>query len=255
MSQPQQSTNLDKELAQAVARGDATHVRDYIEQGASIQQLDSYENTLLHRAAQLDRRDAAQALLDAGVPIDARSTYGNTALHVAVVPGGATVRLLIERGAQIDARNNEGYTPLLKAAACNRIDAFEQLIRAGADISARTHRGDDAFDLAAIQSNDAMALWLLEHYPDLAPTGNRLNYTMAKAVQGNHPKLVAKLADLGADLARKIDGQTLIQLAPRDAHDLKRLLRSLKTGASIRAAMEDSQEPSSSATTHSTPTL
>ena len=56
--------------------------------------------------------EAVRLLLDRGVPINATSTSGNTALHAAVGRGDGVVKLLVERGADPGAKNKFGQTPL-----------------------------------------------------------------------------------------------------------------------------------------------
>ena len=56
--------------------------------------------------------EAVRLLLDRGVPINATSNSGNTALHAAVTRGDSIVKLLAERGADLNAKNKAGLTPL-----------------------------------------------------------------------------------------------------------------------------------------------
>ena len=55
---------------------------------------------------------AVKLLLDRGVPVNAASNNGNTALHAAVGRGEGVVRLLVERGADLTAKNKQGLNPL-----------------------------------------------------------------------------------------------------------------------------------------------
>lgn len=56
-------------------------------------------------------------------------------------------------------------------------------------------------------------------------------------VRQGDAEAVQLLLGAGADAAQRINGRSLLQLAPRDAHDVKRMLRSFRTGASIESAM------------------
>ena len=71
--------------------------------------------TPLHFAAQSGAVDVAEALLAAGATVDARNTYGNTPLFVAVFDSkgrGELITLLRSRGADPYAINESGQTPV-----------------------------------------------------------------------------------------------------------------------------------------------
>ncbi|MCG7200425.1 ankyrin repeat domain-containing protein [Marinobacter pelagius] len=90
-----------------------------------------------------------QPLLDAGVPVDLRTSDGNSLLMLATDHGRAeTVRFLLERGANPDLANNLLRTPLMSAATANRVDILELLLEAGADPRAADTDGASALDLA-----------------------------------------------------------------------------------------------------------
>ncbi|KAH7024493.1 ankyrin repeat-containing domain protein [Microdochium trichocladiopsis] len=118
-----------------------------------------------------------QALLEAGIDVDARSAEdgGSTALWLlAGTPrdNGGPVdtepgELLLDAGADIEARDRElGLTPLLRAAKAGRLDYLGLLLSRGADVSARSKAGQSVLVLAAAQSdNDAgdVTRLLLDH--------------------------------------------------------------------------------------------
>jgi len=57
-----------------------------------------------------------KTLLDNGVDINIKSSYGRTALHEAALHGKVEiVKLLLENGADVNAKNNRGETPLFYA--------------------------------------------------------------------------------------------------------------------------------------------
>ena len=70
----------------------------------------------------------AQALLDAGVDINARDQNGSTPLHWAARYGQKqVVELLINKGADVDAKDNSGSTPLDRAIQGNHADITDLL--------------------------------------------------------------------------------------------------------------------------------
>jgi ankyrin repeat protein len=136
-------------------------------------------------------RDAADALLAAGAPVnvfDAAalgdigrlrallevdpalvhewSADGFTALHFAAYLGGAdAVRLLLEAGSDPGAvaRNDMRVQPLHSAAALGDVTACELLLRAGADPNAAQQGGFVPLDEALITKNEALAELLRSH--------------------------------------------------------------------------------------------
>ncbi|MCK7548704.1 ankyrin repeat domain-containing protein [Marinobacter koreensis] len=88
-------------------------------------------------------------LLQAGLPVDIRTTDGDSLLMLASENGQSdTVELLLEMGATVDHRNNRGQTPLMVAALSNRCSIIARLLKAGADADARDRNGRTALELA-----------------------------------------------------------------------------------------------------------
>jgi hypothetical protein len=85
--------------------------------------------------------EAVQALVKAGADVDARDTWGMTALHRAAHYGAAgAVRALLAAGANVGAGGSfRGPTPLHLAAQSGRQEAIgtmEALLAGGADVNA-----------------------------------------------------------------------------------------------------------------------
>ena len=102
--------------------------------------------TPLHLAARSGHRPVAKALLDAGAdPHVTTTNSGVTALHLAAaaVDGAGAVYALLRSDVEVDAREaSSGQTPLMFAAAYNRVEAVEALLEYGADPSIRTETVD-----------------------------------------------------------------------------------------------------------------
>lgn len=62
------------------------------------------------------------------------------------------------------------------------------------------------------------------------------------AVKGGNLNAVKHLVQRGVDWRAKLDGRSALQLAHRDAHDLKRYLRALRTQSRLEDAMIDCPE-------------
>ena len=88
-------------------------------------------------------------MLNAGVPVDMRTSSGDSLLMLACRHGHVdTARLLLENGADPDLRNEQQQTPLMAAARCNQAAVIECLLAAGAQKSLADADGHSALDLA-----------------------------------------------------------------------------------------------------------
>lgn len=228
-------------LFPAVGDGSTKMVTALLAAGARVDLTTKSGTTLMHLAAE-SSQTIAKLLLRAGAPTTGRDSDGNTPLHRAACCSSAMTRLLVKRGADIDARTNTGLTPALTAAFHGQ-PTFEVLISLGADPLARDAQGRSAFELSLVQDHHELALHILREHPTLAPTGKALDDALVKAVCNGWTPLAKKLAAFGADLGQKPGGRTLLQCAPRDAEELKRLLRSHRTSVMIDSAMDAGSEP------------
>jgi ankyrin repeat protein len=71
----------------------------------------------------------ARLLIQNGANVNARSTYGDTALHKAVLGGHIqTVKLLLEKDADINAKDNQEWTPLHGAARNGNANVVQLLL-------------------------------------------------------------------------------------------------------------------------------
>ncbi|KAK3386490.1 ankyrin repeat-containing domain protein [Podospora didyma] len=100
--------------------------------------------------------------------VDAKSSDGFTALHLAALRGDSqAAKLLIRAGAHLDAKTADKQTPpLFYAARYNHVKAAQALLDAGADVHIRDHEGGQPIHVATLfdkdESKDMLAL-LLKH--------------------------------------------------------------------------------------------
>jgi ankyrin repeat protein len=66
--------------------------------------------------------------------------------------------LLIAAGADVNARTNRGETPLMAVASTNNAKLARALLAAGADRAARDNAGDTALDHARMSESDDVYL-------------------------------------------------------------------------------------------------
>lgn len=249
----------------AIGNGNLPAVELLLSAGASTDITLEDGTNLLHYSVLLGFPGLVQRFRAAGLSVHAADPTGKTSMHYAAhnAAGATCIELLCSLGVSVEARCQAGMTPLLTAAEHGNIHSFSQLVDRGADPLARNNTGQGVLELALLQQRldslsmdkDKIALWMIERYPSLAPSGEVLDNALVQAVRNGKTALVRKLADLGADLGQKPEGRTLLQCAPRDNEELKRTLRALKTGATIASAMKVGREPPSPAPSTDSPIL
>jgi ankyrin repeat protein len=119
--------------------------------GADVLSKSTLGFTALHYAAYYkDDESYLTPLLDAGLPIDEKDSYGWTALAAtAEYDHVRSANVLLNRGAEIETRDKNGWTPLLRAVNSNSHSVLKMLLRQRADHHAVSFRGDTILHLAA----------------------------------------------------------------------------------------------------------
>jgi len=123
-------------LHRAARVGDVAKIRSLIEDGVDVNVKTSYGETPLFEAAEAGHREAVELLLASGADVNAASGMSGAALFIAIARGHKDIaQLLIENGADVNAKTGKGgFTPLHEAAGKGRMDLVELLIAAGANV-------------------------------------------------------------------------------------------------------------------------
>lgn len=151
-------------LARAAFRGDRESIATLIGRGAVLNDLPKGSAAMVVAAHDGDAELIA-FLLDHGADIETTSRLGRepaqlTSLMFAADSGGVSaVNLLLAKGANVNARDSGGLTPLFYAVGAldRQMQIVDALIRAGADLQARSQSGETALDFAGRYGNTEAA--------------------------------------------------------------------------------------------------
>ncbi|MCT4613563.1 MAG: ankyrin repeat domain-containing protein [Marinifilaceae bacterium] len=108
--------------------------------------LVKYKKDDLHKAANKGDIELVKKILKTKIDVDARDSFGGTALHAAMFQTNIEiVELLLNAGFDINAQGSSNkYTPLHDAVWANNFDAVVVLIKNGADLTIKNKEGDTA---------------------------------------------------------------------------------------------------------------
>jgi ankyrin repeat protein len=169
--------------------------------------------TLLHAAAECDRRDVASELLKRGADLEAEAPWGQTPLEWAANLGSTEVaRVLLEAGAarlHIWTMAALGMREVLAAALDQR--RAGRVPREGADLSGwpegtAFRRGDalsDACYIASRNGHASVVADLLARGADPEALGYFGAPALHWAASGGHTEVVERLLGAGADPTRR----------------------------------------------------
>ena len=145
----------DTRLLDAARAADSTRVIALLEQGVPANARQADGATALHWAAHRDDAAMADALIGAGVDVDAANDFGATPLWLACVNGSDTmVAALLAAGADANAALPSGETALMTASRTGSAETVRLLVSHGADVNAREHtRGQTALMWAVAQQH------------------------------------------------------------------------------------------------------
>lgn len=180
--------------------------------------------------------------VEAGVDVNIRNEYGETALMECCMSDHRIVQALIEAGAQVNVRNVYGWAPLMAAAVHCAPESIKLLLAAGAHVNVLSgdeketpydivnfeydYRTDEgAFD-CSILLGEAGALnnvsLDIEDFPDLSP----LNYEFLQAVQYRDKARISAALESGADInaTDRYGSSAMLQAVDDDDAELCRML-------------------------------
>ena len=145
----------DTRLLDAARAADSTRVIALLEQGVPANARQADGATALHWAAHWDDAAMAEALVGAGADVGAANEFGATPLWLGCVNGSETmVEILLAAGADANAALPSGETVLMTASRTGSAAAVRLLASHGADVNAgELTRGQTALMWAVAQQH------------------------------------------------------------------------------------------------------
>ncbi len=189
-------------LIDAVKSGDPPLVRSLIGDAVDINATEIDGTTALHWAAHHDRVELAELLLAAGAAADPTNRYGVTPLALASINGSTPmITRLLEAGADANRANPEGETPLMAAARTGDADAVRALLAHGAVVdTTESWRGQTALMWAAAQNQTGAAEALIRAGADVHARSEGGFTPLLFAAREGHIEMLGVLAAAGANV-------------------------------------------------------
>lgn len=159
----------EESLVDAVRAGHRDAAVALIEKRVDVNAPMADGTTPLHWAAHNGDVDLVKRLLKAGAKATARNEYGSTPMSEAAERADAEIiKLLLKAGADVESPNPEGETALMTVARTDHVDAAKVLLSKGAKVNAKEQwRGQTALMWAAAQSQPEMVKLLIKHGADV----------------------------------------------------------------------------------------
>ncbi len=223
-------------LHHAICNRDIQTCLTLLELGADPQGIEVMGILPLHLAARYGASLFCRRLLDAGAGIDNAAAQGVGVLHAVTTPPDRvarprsrideTIAFLVCRGASLEFRNDEGDTPLHKAALQNDAKVLRLLLSHGADPAAKNHKGETPLHIATTEENSVVIKELLIAGADVNAADHRRDTPLHLACRLGIGSVCRRLIRWGASLdTPNRDGERPKDMASSKSLDLFAALR------------------------------
>lgn len=192
----------DKEtvLMAASWKGPRTVLLKLLSVGVAVNARDSWGRSALWIAAQSAQLENVKALVEAGANVNSPSNSGKSPLRVAIESGNVQiVDHLIQKGADVDRVDQNGRTACHFAAFRGKVEILELLLKGSARYSARDKDGRTPLHTALTGSDHVPAVeCLLNHGANTLDPDNDGRTPLHYAANRGSPAVML-LLDAGAD--------------------------------------------------------
>ena len=234
-------------LVVAVSVNNLKMIKQFIEYGANINQIDYIGCTCLVYANSLE---VARFLIDNGAEIDYVNIFQSTPLDYFIRQNHDITKLLIEHGADINKINKRGHTPIFETVLEDDYEAFKLLVDNKADLSIVDNYGMNLLNLFAFKSCDIrIAQVLLDNGVSIFNKAGANNNCLIIASFGARKNISDKIKFVKYFISKGIDinmqnnvGDTALHAAVvRNQYEISKFL--LESGADKNITNNESKTP------------
>ncbi len=142
--------------------------------------------------------------INAGANVNAKDNDGVTPLmRAAIENSSVVVKMLLNAGANVNAENKWGQTPLFLAAKKNSPEVLRTLLEAGANVDTKNNNGWTPLMTAAMFNSTEMVKMLLDAGASVNVKDKWGQTPLMLAAWKNSPRTVNMLLNAGADVNAK----------------------------------------------------
>ena len=172
-----------------------------------IDRKNRWGETAFYRAVYWSNLAASQLLLTRGADPNIPDERGRTPLSAASVNENEKAKemekvvefLLRVPSIAINQADDDGQTPLMRAASHGELTSLRLLLAAGADVRATDHGGKTSLHLAAAAGHKIAIKVLLKTQAQIDSQDKKFNTPLAAAAVNGHDAVVRLLLERGAD--------------------------------------------------------
>lgn len=189
------------------------------------------KDTALHLAVEWKRPRIILFLLEKGAVLNMANGHGFTPLQLAAkIDNCEAISLLLQRGAQLETRSLPGYTAVQIAAQHRNWVAFDLLVAGGANVNAWTKEGETLLHGQARESfsNTSIAAKLLDQGANIEARSSRGDTALQCAAMAGNKTMVMFLVSQGANIeVLTPKGESLLHITPLLNNDCLDILSAL----------------------------